>query len=76
MKIIETLWFADEIGSIGIVIGEDDYTKKRKAYIGSCSGGDEEADSRHIAAHGSPVMVAQASRLLELLTKSEIINIL
>ena len=60
MKIIETLWFTGIFGCIGIVVGEDSITKKKKAYIGVCSGTDAEEDSRFIAARGSPITIAHA----------------
>ncbi len=41
MKVIETLWFTNINGVIGIVIIEEDVTGDRKAYIGPASGTDE-----------------------------------
>ena len=55
MKIINAFWFT-ECGStrpIGIIIGEDDITKERKAYIGSGYGFDEGVDAGHIAEMGA-----------------------
>ena len=69
MKIIDTLWFSGSYGCIGIVVGEDEITGKRKAYIGPSSGGDAKGDTDYIAANGSPFTKAQADLLVELLTK-------
>ena len=55
MKIIGTWWFSGSFGTIAIVTGEDDTTGKKKAYIGTCSGNDEDEDKLYVAEHGSPV---------------------
>lgn len=55
MKILDTIWFT-EMGSlrpIGIVIGEDEITGERKAYIGVGNGESEERDSKSIAGTGA-----------------------
>ena len=71
MKILESFWFSGSFGTLGIVVGEDTFTKKRKAYIGLCSGGNEESDTSHIAKHGSPVTEYQVTRISELLKGGE-----
>lgn len=52
MKIIGSVWFT-AVNSIGIVLGEDELTKERKAYIEVASGLNEKADAEHIAKHGA-----------------------
>lgn len=53
MKVIETLWFTNKDGCIGIVVVEEDVTGDRKAYIGPASGTDEKADAEQILAWGN-----------------------
>ena len=48
-------WFTGIFGTIGIVVGKDEVTGKKKAYIGLGGGADENADIEHIARTGSPV---------------------
>lgn len=55
MKIIHAEWFTG-MQVIGIVVGEDEHTKEKKAYIGVVAGTNEEADANFIARNGSPVM--------------------
>ena len=49
MKQLDTIWFSG-LETIGIVIGEDEITGERKAYIGTGKGYSEEADIQHIEA--------------------------
>ena len=67
MKIIETLWFNGFKGSAGIVIIEEDTTKKRKAYIGVVSGEDEKMDADGIVSWGQPFPLDTAKRIVRLL---------
>ena len=67
MKIIESLWFTSTTGVVGIVVGEDDITKKRKAYIGLASGIDQKADTEHIAKQGGRFSLDAAKKLVYLL---------
>ena len=67
MKIIETLWFNSFGGTVGIVVGEEDTTKDRKAYIGPASGAHEGADTDHIISFGLPFSLDTAKRLVYLL---------
>ncbi|MBA7714940.1 hypothetical protein ES703_123973 [subsurface metagenome] len=71
MKIIETLWFANMDGCIGIVVSEEDVTGDRKAYIGSASGTDEKADTEQILAWGNKFSLDTALRLRHLLTEKK-----
>ena len=67
MKVIETLWFNSFGGTVGIVVGEEDITKDRKAYIGSASGLDGKADTDHIIGFGLPFSLETARKLVYLL---------
>lgn len=65
MKILDVIWFT-EMGSlrpIGIVIGEDEITGERKAYIGVGNGEDEERDSKSIAGTGAKFSLDAARRI-------------
>ena len=44
MKEIKTFWFTNFTEVVGIVVGEDEVTGERKAYVGAASGIDERAD--------------------------------
>ncbi len=65
MRIKQPYWFTGLFGTIGIVTGEDEVTGKKKAYIGTAPGFDEDADSQHIAKTGSPVVPRQIAEILE-----------
>lgn len=65
MRIKQPYWFTGFFGTIGIVTGEDEVTGKKKAYIGTAPGFDEDADKHHIAKIGSPVDPGQLAQILE-----------
>ena len=70
-KILDVIWFT-EMGSkepIGIVIGEDTYTKEKKAYIGKGFGQDEKEDIEVISKQGAKVTIATLEYILKLLKK-------
>ena len=67
MKIKQAFWFSTLQGTIGIVVGEDEHTGKRKGYIGMVGGRDEEADTETIAQQGSPVMAAYIGEIADYL---------
>ena len=48
MKIEHVYWFSPGTGHIGVVIGEDNVTKEKKAYIGVVGGFDLEADTKTV----------------------------
>ncbi len=52
MRVTDTIWFTGMRGSVGLVMGVDDVTGDRKAYIGRCSGLDEELDTKVIVDYG------------------------
>ncbi len=56
MKIISVHWLSGNFGTLGIVVGEDTITKKKKAYIGKAFGANEEHDTKHVAEQGSPLL--------------------
>ncbi len=55
MKVTDTYWFTPAVGDpVGIIVGVDEVTGKRKAYIGSAAaGGSEEFDTQAIAEYGA-----------------------
>lgn len=69
MKVIETLWFTNMNGCIGIVVIEEDVTGDRKAYIGPVPGTDEETDTEAIIAWGNKFSLDTAQRIEHYLTK-------
>ena len=71
MKVIETLWFTNLDGCIGIVVVEEDVTGDRKAYIGPASGTDEKADTEQILAWGNKFSLDTALRLRHLLKEKK-----
>jgi len=84
MKTIETLWFTNIDGCIGIVVVEEDVTGDRKAYIGpglkytlgeltglTGRGIDEKADIEQILARGNKFSLDTALRLRHLLTENK-----
>lgn len=71
---METLlveWFTDSAGSFGIVVGEDEITKERKAYIAPCHGMNESEDIDWIKSNGAKVIPKQLENVLEVLNKKE-----
>ena len=69
MKVVKTFWFNSLTGAIGIVVGKDEVTGKPKAYIGSVSGLDREADEKQVCELGGKVSVAVLEEILGLLKK-------
>lgn len=70
METLDVVWFTLPDGTlIGVVLGEDQYTKKRKAYIGIGTGADEEADIKKIMEHGAPLAKQPLQRILDRLGK-------
>jgi len=67
MKIKEAYWFSGMTGTIGIVVGEDQVTWKRKRYIGTAPGFNVELDTHHIAQTGSPVDPGTLTEIAEYL---------
>lgn len=73
MKIFNAIWFT-EMGSlrpIGIVIGEDEMTGERRAYIGVGNGEDEERDSKSIAGTGAKFGIEMAQMIVNALDREQ-----
>ena len=68
MKITGTLWFTGGNGTVGIVFGVDEVTRKKKAYIGSASGTNEENDAQSIAEHGARLYLYAAKEIVRMLS--------
>ncbi len=69
MKIEKTVWFSgfNIPGLIGIVMGVDEVTGKKKAYMGFGGGFNEKFDEKVIATSGSPVNVAVLQEVIDYL---------
>ncbi len=67
MKTIDAIWFTTVGGTVGIVVGEDEVTRNRKAYIGVVSGLCEEVDTEHIRQFGSPVSLSIMRKIVKLM---------
>jgi len=69
---IEKFWFSG-LTTVGIVIGEDERTKERKAYIGATDGGglSEASDAKHILEYGAKVHPEQLENILATLKNKE-----
>ena len=65
MRIKRPYWFTGFFGTIGIVTGEDEATGKKKAYIGTAPGLDEDLDTHHVVKTGSPVDPMHLAQILE-----------
>ena len=69
MKKIDAIWFSVGEHCIGIVIGEDELTKERKAYIGVGHGVDEAYDSEAILNYGTPVSASTLDHICSILRR-------
>ena len=67
MKIIDDIWFTGFRGIVGIVIGEDEVTGERKAYVGIGEGVSMDQDIKAIAEYGCPLTPGVAIRISSLL---------
>lgn len=61
MKVLKKTWFTQGIYVMCVVLGEDEVTKKKKAYIAVVSGLDEKTDINYVCSHGAhfPVDAAE-----------------
>jgi len=75
MKVIDSLWFTNLDGCIGIIVIEEDITGDRKAYIGPASGKDEKADTEAILAWGNKFSLDVTERIHRYLTKSNAVAV-
>ena len=71
MEIKKTVWFSgfSAPGVVGIVMGVDTITGKKKAYMGFGTGANVKFDEKLIAASGTPVNVAVLQEVLDFLKK-------
>jgi len=69
MKVIDTIWFNNRDGCIGIVVVEEDVTGDRKAYIGPASGTNGKRDTEAILAWGNKFSLETAARISYYLQK-------
>ena len=67
MKFVDDIWFESVLGTVGVIVGEDNVTHQRKAYIGIGSGTDLWKDIQTIAENGCPLTPEIASRIATLL---------
>jgi hypothetical protein len=67
MKITDNIWFVSFQGVVGIVIGEDEVTGERKAYIGIGSGVSIEHDMQMIALDGCKLTPEIAAHVADML---------
>lgn len=65
MKILDTMWFNSRGGHCGLVIGEDEVTGEKKAYIGVVSGTNEEADTKEVAEWGCRVNLSRLNGIIK-----------
>jgi len=71
MRPIKNFWFTANDKLVGIVVGKDTYTGKKKAYIGLGFGENEDEDAKHILDYGVPFPIEMVDMLKEALTKEK-----
>jgi|SRR6185503_1862871 len=64
MTILKAHWFTDTRGCFGVVVGVDENTGKKKAYIGHAQGISEDADTKFIAEQGSKLTLEGLKAIL------------
>lgn len=70
MKLMKTIWFTTNSGlMIGVVIGKDEITGEKKAYIDIAAGDDEEDDKKFIMDYGCKLPVEIIKEILKDLEK-------
>lgn len=70
-RVVDTIWFTNRDGTIGIVIAEDDQTLERRAFIGRGQGASPVSDVGMILDWGSTFSPAYADTILRLLKKED-----
>ena len=70
MKILSSIWFTSmgSLRPVGIVIGKDEITKEKKAYIGTGMGLNEKDDEKMIAAKGAKLNIETLQVILNQLS--------
>jgi len=71
MKVIDAIWFTNIRGTVGIVIGEDEITGEKKAYIGVVEGNDVKEDIELIKSWGNPFPLETVERMKILMAGKE-----
>ena len=69
MKVIESIWFSSLLGVMGVVVGEDEHTSERKAYIGIGYGINESQDVDNIKTLGAKLSLSAVNHIQQLLAK-------
>lgn len=69
MKIIDSIWFTGVgmLGCVGIVLVKNQTTGKRKAYVGSALGQNQEQDERFIMENGAKLTPEMAEKISKFL---------
>lgn len=65
MKILDAMWFNSVGGTCGLVIGEDEHTGEKKAYIGVVHGFDEKLDTVQVAEYGCKVDLTMLTEIVK-----------
>lgn len=73
MKIIDSVWFTSfgMLGCVGVVLGEDEATGEKKAYIGNAPGTNERRDAERIAEMGAKVTPEIAEKISKFLNERD-----
>jgi len=69
VKIIDTLWFTNRKGTVGLVIIEEDNTHDRKGYIGVVEGQSEAVDTEELLAWGNKFSLGTAEDIVKKLAR-------
>jgi hypothetical protein len=67
MKALANYWFTTRTGTIGVVVGQDDFTAECKGYIGVVDGHNQQADIQAILDYGTPVSVPVLEEIIQAL---------
>lgn len=72
MKVIDALWFTNQRGTCGLVVGEDEKTGARKAFIGVVYGFDEKTDAQDVLETGTQVAPLALKGVVTILEEAKI----
>lgn len=65
MKILDAMWFSSRGGYCGLVVGEDELTGEKMAYIGVVSGNNEKVDAQEVAQWGCKVNLRRLNEIIK-----------
>lgn len=65
MKILDSIWFSSRGGYCGLVVGEDELTGEKMAYIGVVSGSNEGMDTQEVAQWGCKVNLRRLNEIIK-----------